>query len=164
MLQRRTNRQHRRSFLSSALIVEMRVSPVMPDESRGTSGHTLTKNGNRPLTANLSRRRHPQRFPHPPLRPQFRIPNRPAVGRDAAQPAEFEDAVGGQVANPLLQDELRRIGEFGAHGLRIAGHAVHPEQHLLETPTLSPPGLPVHGGFVRNYEITVTVHKTIARI
>ena len=24
-------------------------------------------------------------------------------------------------------------------------NAVHPEQHLLETPTLPPPGLPVHG-------------------
>lgn len=33
-----------------------------------------------------------------------------------------------KVANPLLQDELRRIGEFGAYGLRIAGIAVHLEQ------------------------------------
>ena len=80
---------------------------------------------------------------------RFRIRNRAAVGRDAAQPADLEDTVGWKVANPLLQDELRRIGKFGAHGLRIAGFTIHLEQHLLETPTLPPPGLPVHGGFVR---------------
>src|SRR3954470_16218100 len=99
----------------------------------------------------LLSRRHPQRFPRSPVGARFRIRDRAAVGCDAAQPADLEDTVGWKVANPLLQDELRRIGEFGAHGLRIAGIAVHPEQHLLETPALPPPGLPVHGGFVRNY-------------
>src|SRR4029079_10668622 len=94
------------------------------------------------LIAKLLSRRHPQRFPQSPFGARFRIRDRATVGRDAAQPADLEDTVGWKVANPWLQDELRRIGEFGAHGLRIAGHAVHLEQHLLETPTLPPTGLP----------------------
>ena len=59
-------------------------------------------------------RRHPQRFPQSPFGARFRIRDRAVVGRDATQPADLENTVGWKVANPLLQDELRRIGEFGA--------------------------------------------------
>ena len=109
-------------------------------------------------------RRHSQRFPQSPFGARYRICDRAAVGRDAAQPADLEDTVGWKVANPLLQDELRRIGEFGAHGLRIAGITVHLEQHLLETPTLPPPGLPVHGGFVRVGALALEIDVVDQRI
>jgi hypothetical protein len=74
----------------------------------------LRKTATIPFIGNLSRRRHAQRFPQNPFGARFRIGDRAAVGRDAAQPAGLEDTLGGKVANPLLQDELRRIGEFGA--------------------------------------------------
>src|SRR3984957_634936 len=126
--------------------------------------HAYAKTATVPFIGKLLSRRHSQRFPKSPFGARFRIRDRAAVGRDAAQPADLEDTVGWKVANPLLQDELRRIGEFGAHGLRIAGITVHLEQHLLDTPTLPPPGLPVHGGFVRVGALALEVDVVDQRI